>query len=114
MQVHLQLMLVCGGRQLQLIRVENRLECRSDPFQTQVTTPNYSYWIYLSSPSALDLFTWPASHTTTSAITQAACLSNVLSRHAVRASSQHIILKKRLAFLWWVFHVLNAWPMPMA
>jgi len=38
MQVHLQLMLVCGGRQLQLIRVENRLECRSGPFQTQVTT----------------------------------------------------------------------------
>ena len=26
------------GRQLQLIRVENRLECRSGPFQTQVAT----------------------------------------------------------------------------
>ena len=38
MQVHLQLMLVCGGRQLQLFLAENRLECRSGPFQTQVTT----------------------------------------------------------------------------
>jgi len=38
MQVHLQLMLVCGGRQLQLFLAENRLECRSGPFQTQVAT----------------------------------------------------------------------------
>jgi len=38
MQVHLQLMLVCGVRQLQLFLAENRLECRSAHFEMQVTT----------------------------------------------------------------------------
>jgi hypothetical protein len=38
MQVHFRLMLVRGGRQLQLFLAENRFECRSGQFQMQVTT----------------------------------------------------------------------------
>jgi hypothetical protein len=39
MQVHLQLMLVPVGLQLQLFLAENRLECWPGLFQTQVVTP---------------------------------------------------------------------------
>ena len=42
MQVHSQLMLVLGARQSQLILVENRVECRSARFKTQVATPTTS------------------------------------------------------------------------
>lgn len=53
MQVHLQLILVCALRQLQLFLVEKRVKCRSARFQMQVLTRSdrfLRFWVNATEP----------------------------------------------------------------